>query len=209
MSSLDNILEKQIKECDEVLEKNNHLEINALGNRLGDLYFDEIKQITYLGQYRSSSDFGREELERIKDALILHRANKGYELEVEKCKSNKVSLKSEHRSENPINLSDIGNVKGSGNATNTNSNVNNNTIDIKTLFENTKREVENNGSLTEEEIEEIIEKINEIESISKEEISRPKKWGKLKAVINWMTTKGVDIGVKVYPLIMSSLEANK
>ena len=86
--------------------------------------------------------------------------------------------------------------------------MNNNTIDITTLFEKTKREIENNGSLTEEEIEEIIDKINEIELISQEEISRPKKWGKFKSVINWMTTKGVDIGVKIYPLIMSSLQNN-
>ena len=210
MSSLDNILEKQIKECEEVLEKNNHSEINALGSRLGELYFGEIKQITYLGQYNSYSTFGRKELEHIKDALILHRANKKYEIEVEKCKSHNVSLKSEHRSENPINLRDIGNIKDSGNSINTNSNVNmnNNTIDITTLFEKTKREIENNGSLTEEEIEEIIGKINEIELISQEEISRPKKWGKFKSVINWMTTKGVDIGVKIYPLIMSSLQNN-
>lgn len=210
MSSLDSILEKQIGECEKALLKNDNSEINALAARLGKLYFNEIKQITYLGQFKSYSDFGRVELEEIKDALILHRGNMQYNLEIEKCKSSNVSLKSEHISENPINLSDIGNVKDSGNSNNTNSNVNtnDNNIDIKTLFKDIKREVENNGSLTEEEIEEIIEKINEIESISQEEISRPKKWGKLKSIINWMTTKGVDIGVKIYPLIMASLQSN-
>ena len=38
MSSLDNILEKQIKECEEVLEKNNHSEINALGSKTNNIF---------------------------------------------------------------------------------------------------------------------------------------------------------------------------
>lgn len=210
MNKLDGILEEQIKKCEQALQKNNDAEIKDLAARLGKMYFGKIDQITSLGQEKSYNYFGREELEEIKDALTLYRGEKQYNLEMEKYKSSNVYLKSEHISKNATNFSDIGNVKDSGNSTNTNSNVNtnNNTIDIKTLFENTKRDIENNGSLTEEEIEEIIQKINEIESISQEEISRPKKWGKLKSIINWMTTKGIDIGVKVYPLIMSSLENN-
>lgn len=68
-----------------------------------------------------------------------------------------------------MNFNDIGNVKNSGNSTNTN--VNNNKIDIKTLFENIKREIEDNGSL----IEVVIDKTNEIESVSQEKVSRSKK----------------------------------
>lgn len=210
MSDLDSVLEKHIKECNEVLEENNLLEIKNLAARFCDLYFDEIKQITYLGQYRSSSEFGEKELQSIRDALILYRGNKQFDLEIEKSRSSDISLKSEQRNENPVTLNDIGNVKNSGNSTNLNKNINtnDNTINIKTLFEDAKKDVENNGFLTTEQIDEIIAKINEIEDIAKEEISRPKKWSKLKSIINWMTTKGVDIGVKIYPLIMTSLGEN-
>ncbi|MGY5267529.1 hypothetical protein [Paraclostridium bifermentans] len=102
-----------------------------------------------------------------------------------------------------MSFNDIGNVKDSGNSTNTN--VNNNKNDIKTLFENIKREIEDNGSL----IEVVIDKINEIEYVSQEDVSRSKKWSKLKSIINWVTTKDVDIGVKIYTLIMSTIENNE
>lgn len=210
MSSLDSVLEEHIKECKDILAKNNGTDINSLAARLGNLYFGEVQQITSLGQCKSFDEFGRKELEIIKDALILYRGNKQYNLDIERSKSSNISLKSNQKNESPISLNDIGNVKDSGNSTNENNNTNKNynTVDIKELFESTKKDIENNGYLTTEEIEQIIEKINEIEGIAQEEVSRPKKWDKLKSVINWMTTKGVDIGVKVYPLIMAALGEN-
>ncbi|MGY5267530.1 hypothetical protein [Paraclostridium bifermentans] len=57
--SLDSILENQIKECEEALIKNDHLEINILSNRLVNLYLGEINQINYLSQYESYNNFGR------------------------------------------------------------------------------------------------------------------------------------------------------
>jgi hypothetical protein len=88
---------------------------------------------------------------------------------------------------------------------NHNSNTNTITIDISTVFNELRKEIETMGYLPFSEIENIKEKINEIEEICTNNDSRPVKWNKLKSTFDWLTTKGVDIGIKLLPIIAKAL----
>ena len=89
---------------------------------------------------------------------------------------------------------------------NINQNENTNQITITAQFEQVRYEIRNNGSLAQPEIEEILSKVDEIEAIHKEEGTRGEKWEKLRGCLNWLGTKGVDIGIKLLPLIISSMQ---
>ena len=57
-------------------------------------------------------------------------------------------------------------------------------------------------SLPEEDIEEIQNKIDEIEEIVKSKDSKSKKWSKAKGIIKWIADKGVDVGIALLPLFL-------
>ena len=190
------LLQEHIDECNEVLQRNNELEINELCIRLGTLYQYEVYQINNLSSCRN---FTSNELRIIRDALKLYKANQYNKLEIEKLKYlNKANKKDDIG--RTININCESNINSRSNL------INNNILDIINLFKNVRNDIENNALLQEDEVNEIIEKINEIENISKEDISRDKKWNKLKSIVNWLTNKGVDIAIKIYPLIISSLQ---
>ena len=86
-------------------------------------------------------------------------------------------------------------------------NQNNANMNVSVIidFNEIRREFENNGSLHQKEIDEIITKITEIEEIFKGNENNNKKWAQLKDTLNWLSTKGVDIAVKILPLILKSL----
>ena len=56
--------------------------------------------------------------------------------------------------------------------------------------------------LTEVEIEEILNKINELEQIVKSVERKSKKWDNAKGIIKWIADKGVDVGISVIPLLL-------
>lgn len=88
---------------------------------------------------------------------------------------------------------------------NVNNNSNNVSIDIAVVFNELKKEVESMGYLPHSEIENIKEKISEIEEICTSNDTRPVKWSKLKSTFEWLTSKGVDIGIKLLPVIVKAL----
>ena len=55
---------------------------------------------------------------------------------------------------------------------------------------------------------EIIEKLKEMKEIALSDDKRTKKWFKLKGMLNWVSTKGVDIGCKVLPILLKLIEKN-
>lgn len=82
----------------------------------------------------------------------------------------------------------------------TNSNENNNTISI--TFDSVREKVNGMTSLPDEDIEEIHQRINELEKIVNSKDSKSKKWSKAKEVIKWVADKGVDVGIALLPLIL-------
>lgn len=100
------------------------------------------------------------------------------------------------------------NITNNSHANNSNTNTLNNSLvlNIDILFDETRKMIENNESLSEKEIEEVLEKIKEIEDISKLEKSKNKKWFKLRPTMEWLGTKGVAVATAVLGLISAIIK---
>lgn len=82
----------------------------------------------------------------------------------------------------------------------TNTNQNQNTMTVS--FDAVREKVNNMTSLPDEDIEEIQNRIDEIEEIVNSKESKSKKWSKAKEIIKWIADKGVDVGIALLPLLL-------
>lgn len=82
------------------------------------------------------------------------------------------------------------------------TNTNENKIDINISFRDVRREIENMSALPDAEIEEILQKIDELEKIVKSSDRKSKKWENAKGIIKWIADKGVDVGIALLPLLL-------
>lgn len=78
----------------------------------------------------------------------------------------------------------------------------NNTVNISISFEETRQKVEDMTALSRAQTDEILEKINELEEISKENSSRKTKWEKVKPIITFALDKGADVAIAILTLVM-------
>lgn len=77
-----------------------------------------------------------------------------------------------------------------------------NEININITFEEAKQKIEDMPGLTEADTEEIKSKIDDLENISKETISKKKKWEKVKPILAFALDKGADVAIAFMALIM-------
>ena len=85
---------------------------------------------------------------------------------------------------------------------NTNKNYNENNNKTCISFEKVRQQVEGMSSLPEIEIQEILDKINELEKIVQSTDRKSKKWENAKGIIKWIADKGVDVGISFIPLLL-------
>ncbi len=78
----------------------------------------------------------------------------------------------------------------------------NNTVNISLSFTEAKQKVEDMTALNREQTDEILTKIDELEKISKEKISRKSKWEKIKPIISFALDKGVDVAIAILSLVL-------
>lgn len=90
--------------------------------------------------------------------------------------------------------------KGNITINNTNTNENHNSFDMS--FNMAREMINSMTALTNEEIEEIQKRINELEEIVSSKDSKSKKWSKAKEIIKWIADKGVDVGIALLPLVL-------
>ena len=76
-----------------------------------------------------------------------------------------------------------------------------NEVNINISFNQVKEKIEKMPGLTYEETENIKNKIDELESISKEKVSKKKKWEKVKPILIFAIDKGADIAIEIMLLI--------
>ena len=69
-------------------------------------------------------------------------------------------------------------------------------------FDAVRDKVNNMTSLPDEDIEEIQNRIDEIEEIVNSKETKSKKWSKAKEIIKWIADKGVDVGIALLPLLL-------
>ena len=97
------------------------------------------------------------------------------------------------------------NAKNSSSGPVRNSGVNvtvNNTVNISISFEETRQKIEDMTALSREQTDEILEKIDELEKISKENTSRKTKWEKVKPIIAFALDKGADVAIAILSLVV-------
>lgn len=75
-------------------------------------------------------------------------------------------------------------------------------INVSVTFEQVRSQIEDMTSLTREQTDEILKKINELEEISKEKTSRKAKWEKVKPIIAFTLDKGADVAIAILSLVM-------
>ena len=90
--------------------------------------------------------------------------------------------------------------KGNITINNTNTNENHNSFDMS--FNMARETINSMTALTNEEIEEIQKRINELEEIVSSKDSKSKKWSKVKEIIKWIADNGVDVGIALLPLVL-------
>lgn len=82
------------------------------------------------------------------------------------------------------------------------TNKNENKVDINISFSDVRKEIENMSALPDAEIEEILNKISELETIIKSSERKSKKWENAKGIVKWIADKGVDVGIALLPLLL-------
>lgn len=83
-----------------------------------------------------------------------------------------------------------------------NSNLNSNIFEINISFDEARKSIENMSALPDTEIDEILDKIDELEKIVCSKFRKSKKWESAKDIIKWMADKGVDVGITLLPLLL-------
>ena len=75
-------------------------------------------------------------------------------------------------------------------------------VNVSITFEEVRSKIEDMTALSREQTDEILEKINELEEISKEKSSRKTKWEKVKPIIAFALDKGADVAIAILSLVM-------
>lgn len=78
----------------------------------------------------------------------------------------------------------------------------NTNVNVTITFDQAKQIIEEMPGLNNAATEEIINKIDELETISKESISKKKKWEKIKPILLFALDKGADVAITIMGLIM-------
>lgn len=169
------ILEHDISKCEEQIKSGNIKSIRELHVRLKSKYGNIIDGFTDNLRdlfYDENAQYAKENLETMRQKLALFKAM-GYENKFAKKDDNIV-----------IN--------------------NSNQLDVKMniSFSEAKKSITEMSSLQEDEITEIISKIDELEGIIHSKERKTKKWDMAKGIIKWVADKGIDVGITLLPLIM-------
>lgn len=89
-------------------------------------------------------------------------------------------------------------------ASNKNTNINNNTIAINT-YEEVEERIQENTILGDEAKKELLKVLNEIKELQLSSEDRNKKWAKGKKILEFILDKGADIAIMYTPLIIQAI----
>lgn len=178
-----NILRKDINRCKDILEENDLIKINNLLREFQvsySMYWPELNFSGPAGWY-------------------------GEQLSINELMGFKTRLETLERM-GIEELSDMIKATRGTHIKNENIISNNVSVSVESIFNQVVNDVQNNGYISELERNEILEKIEELKNVSILKESKVKKWDKVKPILNWVATKGVDIALKIIPLIIKSME---
>lgn len=79
---------------------------------------------------------------------------------------------------------------------------NTNEVNVSISFDEVRKQIDDMTSLTDEQTQEILDKITEIELAYKEDGNKKSKWEKVKPVLLWLADKSFDVGMALLPLLL-------
>lgn len=80
--------------------------------------------------------------------------------------------------------------------------TNTNKVGVNVSFKEVSQQIEKMPGLTEKEINEIKDKIAELEKINNEEIPKKKKWAKIKPIVAFVLEKGAEVAIPILRLVL-------
>lgn len=183
------VLLEYINKCDEILE----LKDIAAAKEISQTILSVFSNIPGISDGLSTFGYGGADdylgdVEKLRDKLRVHRSQ-----------LSNTAKTSEKYSKIVVN--------NQNNNSNTNTNTNTNILDISLMFQQARKEVAENEALSEQEINEILEKINELEDINNEKDHKNKKWFKMRPTMEWLGTKGLATATCILNLITAILAA--
>ena len=75
-------------------------------------------------------------------------------------------------------------------------------VSVNITFQKARSEVKEMSSLTDEQTQEVLERIDEIEQVINTDTSKKTKWEKIKPVLVWLADKSYDLGKIILPLLL-------
>lgn len=190
-TNMNNVIKDYIFKCDEVLEAQDSIQAEKLIDKIISVFGNQIKNIEH-GLDTYSHYLGEREYDYLGD--------------IEKLRD-KLSLLFAQTRKNEQRLFDKPGIVVNNTNTNTNTNRNTVNVDVSVIFQKARGDIETNESLSELEIQEVLQKINEIEEIYKSKDSINKKWFSLRPTMEWLGTKGLTIATTILNLIRAVLAA--
>ena len=79
-------------------------------------------------------------------------------------------------------------------------------LSVNITFEQARSTVTEMSSLTDEQTQEVLERIDEIERVLNTDASKKTKWEKIKPVLIWLADKSYDLGKTILPLLLKIQE---
>lgn len=172
----------------EIIVEGYKIEIPEIDRGLREDFTELGGEFYYLADYEQN-------LEVIKERLELYLLTR-HKTRIEKTKED-VQLQSPFN----INVTNTNTSSSDNHSTNTNNTTNTTTVDLKVMFEQAKKAVEDNEHLSPSDYEDIMAKINELEQIANSGENKRSKWAKCVDVMNWICDKGAPTAVAILPLI--------
>lgn len=78
-------------------------------------------------------------------------------------------------------------------------------VDISAVFENARQKVEDEG-LSDVQAKEVLEKLAELEELSKSKESKGKRWSKAKEIMKWLIEQGIAVAGIIIPVLSEVLK---
>lgn len=75
-------------------------------------------------------------------------------------------------------------------------------VSVNITFQKARSEVKEKSSLTDEQTQEVLERIDEIEQVINTDTSKKTKWEKIKPILVWLADKSYDLGKIILPLLL-------
>lgn len=75
-------------------------------------------------------------------------------------------------------------------------------VSVNITFQKARSEVKEMSSLTDEQTQEVLERIDEIEQVINTDISKKTKWERIKPILTWLADKSYDLGKIILPLLL-------